>query len=111
MRLRSWITNPLANVSLWASSWPGHFAWAKSSNNVKAAQHDVLMNILRRNATTRYGKQHGFGSIHSPAEFQTRLPLCTYSDLQGLLGDMADGQTNVLTADSLRMFEVSSGSV
>ncbi len=110
MRLRSWVMNPLANLSLWASSWPGHWAWTKSSNNVQAAQQKVLMETLRRNANTRYGKQHGFNYISSPSEFQTRLPLCTYPDLHSLIGDMADGETNVLTADGLRMFEVSSGS-
>ena len=110
MGLPSLITNALANTCLGASCWLGYRKWVKSIGNVQAAQQELLMQILRRHAATRYGIQHGFSSIRSPAEFQSRVPLCTYADLQSWVDSMAAGQRGVLTADQVKMFEVSSGS-
>lgn len=45
-----------------------------------AAQERVLMRLLRRAKRTRFGRDHGFESIRTVAEYQRRVPLRTYQD-------------------------------
>lgn len=43
-----------------------------------AAQEAVLLSLLKRAAGTKFGRDHGFDSIKSVAEFQARVPLRNY---------------------------------
>ncbi len=43
-----------------------------------AAQRTTLTHLLRRAATTRFGRAHGFDTIRSVAEYQARVPLRGY---------------------------------
>ena len=44
-------------------------------------QERVLLDLVRTAAATRFGRDHGFGSIRSVADFQARVPLRTYETL------------------------------
>jgi hypothetical protein len=46
-----------------------------------AVQERTLRWLVRQAAATRFGRDHGFASIRSIAEFQRRVPLRTYEDL------------------------------
>jgi hypothetical protein len=46
-----------------------------------ALQERTLRSLVRQAASTRFGKDHGFASIRSIADFQRRVPLRTYEDL------------------------------
>jgi hypothetical protein len=43
-----------------------------------AAQHDTLLRLVRHAAATRFGRDHGFSSIRSVADYQRRVPLRDY---------------------------------
>jgi hypothetical protein len=45
-----------------------------------AAQEQALFSLLRRAKRTRFGRDHGFESIRTVAEYQRRVPLRTYQD-------------------------------
>ena len=53
-----------------------HLDWQKPSD----VQQNQLMALLRKAASTRFGREHGFASINSVLEFQKRVPLRTYED-------------------------------
>ena len=44
-------------------------------------QRRTLLGLLHKARDTRFGRDHGFGSIRSVEEFQARVPLRTYEDL------------------------------
>ncbi len=73
-------------------------------------QQDYLLNLLRRNADTVYGRKYGFAQIHSYADFAARVPLTVYEDYEPYISDMANGQQRVLTCEQIRLFELTSGS-
>ena len=43
-------------------------------------QEDQLMRLVRRAASTRFGRDHGFSEIRSVADFQRRVPIRRYED-------------------------------
>ena len=46
-----------------------------------AVQRRTLLDLLHKARDTRFGRDHGFGTIRSVEEFQARVPLRTYEDL------------------------------
>src|SRR5918995_1252905 len=46
------------------------------------AQDRLLRQILEANADTEFGRHHGFGGVTSFKEFQERVPISTYEDLE-----------------------------
>jgi len=80
-----------------------------STQDATAAQHAKLMSIVAANRDTVYGRRHGFGSIGSIADFQRNVPVNTYENLAPYVERAADGEPNVLTAESPLMFAMTSG--
>lgn len=84
--------------------------WKRASKNVEAAQTKILKQLLSRNAQTKFGQKHSFETIDSVAAFQKAVPVQSYEDVQLFIDEIAAGASNVLTADSVQRFGVSSGS-
>lgn len=76
----------------------------------QAAQETILKNFIHSNAATHFGRQHGFDKIHSVADFQWRVPKASYEDLSPWIERAMLGEANVLTAESIKIFERTSGS-
>lgn len=81
-----------------------------SSCNVKEVQERYLFSLLEKNADTVYGRKHGFGEIRSYEDFARKVPLTVYEDYEPYISAMAEGKTNVLTAERVKLFELTSGS-
>src|SRR5262245_7445123 len=43
-------------------------------------QEKVLLRLVRRARHTRFGREHDFGRVRSPADYQARVPLREYED-------------------------------
>lgn len=78
--------------------------------NVGRVQQDYLQRLLQKNADTEYGRKYGFSEIRSYADFAERVPLTTYEDYEPYIAEMAAGKEHVLTAEKIRLFELTSGS-
>lgn len=91
---------------LFSKSW-GIFQQATA--DPRSSQQRALMRILRRNQNTVYGRAHGFGEIRSVEEFQRRVPIVTYEDLEPYILRMTRGETNVLVSGSVPYFARTSG--
>lgn len=84
----------------------------RSSRNAVAANRETLMNILRANAEVEFGRRHGFGELATDPtaeRFRQTVPLSTYDDYRPAIARMEQGETDILTADDLLFFAVSSG--
>ena len=93
-------------------------AWLKFSDanrfddatwDPRAAQELKLLELVKRNKDTVYGREHGFGEIATIEDFKSRVPLNTYETLTPYIDRTFGGEANVLTADAPVMFATTSG--
>lgn len=80
-----------------------------ASRDVPAAQQDRLLRILRTNADTLFGKQHGFADIQSVEEYRARVPIHTWDDIAPLVDRMVAGERGVLVAEDVFFYATTSG--
>jgi hypothetical protein len=73
------------------------------------AQEDLLRQILEANADTEFGRRHRFGAIRSFGEFQERVPISAYEDLEPYITAEMQGRPNQLTKDPAVLFTTTSG--
>jgi hypothetical protein len=73
------------------------------------AQDRLLRQILETNAETEFGRRHGFGGITSFRDFQERVPIASYEDLEPYITAEMHGQPNQLTKDPPVLFTTTSG--
>ena len=80
-----------------------------ATRDARATQTELLMDIVRRNAGTEYGKRHGFASVSSVEDYQRQVPLINYEDIKEDVKRVTEGARNVLTAEDPVMFAQTSG--
>jgi hypothetical protein len=93
--------------------------WAKAPRSLRhfnalcrtpgQAQDRLLQEVLRTNADTEFGRRHGFGGITTFEEFQARVPISTYEDLEPYITAEMNGRPNQLTKDPPVLFTTTSG--
>ena len=93
--------------------------WVKAPRSLKhfnalcrtpvQAQDRLLRQILATNADTEFGRRHGFGGITSFEQFQERVPISTYDDLEPYINAEMQGRPNQLTKDPPVLFTTTSG--
>jgi hypothetical protein len=100
----------LAN-SLWlAGCAPEYARFRFAAHRVAQEQEAVLRRILSENADTDFGREHGFSSTFSVAEYQRRVPVRDYSEHLPWIECAMDGASGVLTRDPILLFEPTGGS-
>jgi GH3 auxin-responsive promoter len=85
-------------------------AYARDVKNVAGVQSSLLLRIVQRNRDTWFGRRHCFAGIRSVRDFQNAVPLSDYEDFRAPIGRIADGERNVLTAETVRLLEPTGGS-
>src|SRR5436190_4763983 len=74
-----------------------------------STQEKLLLNLLRRNASAAFGRNHGFESIHTFGEFQRAVPITTYDEVAPYINRQLEGQSAQLTASRPILFATTSG--
>jgi hypothetical protein len=100
----------LANLAWIAANSDGHKRYHAALADPETTQREVLLGLVRRNAGTVFGKLHGFPAIHSVEDFQERVPLARWEDVEPWVERIAAGEPGVLTKARVRILELSSGS-
>ncbi|HSP17667.1 MAG TPA: GH3 auxin-responsive promoter family protein [Thermoanaerobaculia bacterium] len=100
----------LANGAWVASSLPATRAFVAGFDRVAEAQESILLRIVRRNADTSFGREHGFSSIRSIRDYASCVPLRTYEEFVSYVSRIESGEANVLTSSPVDHFEPTSGS-
>ena len=67
--------------------------------DVATTQEQLLLELLQRNADSRFGQQYAFAALRSSADFRERVPLQTWDDVAPWITALVDGEHNALTAD------------
>lgn len=100
----------IANAAWFASCLPEYLGYRRASRRPEAAQQNLLSQYLRRNAATRFGREHSFEKIRDYDDWVGAVPVRRYEDYGDWIARIASGEQNVLTVDNVRLFEPSSGS-
>jgi len=72
-------------------------------------QSELLLNMVRKNADTEYGRRYGFASIKTVADYQKQVPVVTYADIERDMERVVAGEKNIFTAEDPVMFAQTSG--
>ena len=100
----------LANSAWLASCMSEYLRFRKALGRVRTEQEGVLRGILRRNQASAFGRRHGFSAIRTVRDYRRRVPLSDYDDYRARVARIAEGETQVLTCERVRLFEPTSGS-
>jgi hypothetical protein len=73
------------------------------------AQAALLRTLLQREAATVFGREHGFATIRSAAEYARRLPIRDYEAFRPYVDRLVAGEPGVLTSEAPFMFATTSG--
>ena len=82
----------------------------QASLNAPQIGLDTLMNLIRENENTEYGKKYGFRDIHSYADYARRVPFSEYKDYEPYIERMfVFGEKNLITASDVLYYAHTSG--
>lgn len=66
--------------------------------NPMQSQEEFVMRLVRENAKTAYGSEHGFANLRTMADYRRYVPLTTYDDYLPYIERLSNGEKNILTA-------------
>jgi GH3 auxin-responsive promoter len=99
-----------ANSAWFAGCIPEYLRFRRALSRVREEQERVLLQTLRKNQLSEFGRLHRFSSIRTVAEYRQRVPLREYDDYCPYVDRIAHGAPQVLTEERVRLFEPTSGS-
>lgn len=93
----------------WLRARLRHFV--RNAANAREVQHATLLAKIARNANSQFGRDFGFASIRSAADFRARVPVLTYEDHRPYINRVLHGDESALFAPGtrVRMFAMTSG--
>src|SRR2546430_5848369 len=100
----------LANLLWFLYSFGMSRRWKRATREVSGTQAAVLKRILSENADSEFGREHHFAGVNSVELYQHAVPLRSYEEFQPYIERIADGQPQVLTAQRVLQFGLTSGS-
>ena len=99
----------IANRLYMLAAAPERHRFERALRIPAAAQHEVLMRIVLANASTAFGRRHGFLGIRSVADYRARVTVHEYEQLEQDILRTAEGSRRVLTTDPAICFELTGG--
>lgn len=74
-------------------------------------QHELLLKRIARHADSRFGRDHGFHEVRTPADFRRRVPVRGYEGHEPYIQQVREGDTGALFGPGTRvlMFAMTSG--
>lgn len=80
-----------------------------AAENPQAVQTAHLMDILRSNQYSCYGRKYNFAGVTSYEEYAATVPIVTFSELSPYVERMKCGENNILTCEDPVRFNLTSG--
>lgn len=73
------------------------------------AQQAVLFSHIYKSRNTLYGREFGFGDIHSVEDFKNQVPIVSYEDFEPYIERARKGEKDVIWIGNVKWFAKSSG--
>jgi len=99
----------LLNTAWMLKCAPEAWAFARATRCVRQTQSQLLLHTLHGNRDTVFGRAHGFAAIQDVRTYQERVPLANYAAFAESIDRIARGEANVLTRETVRLLEPTSG--
>ncbi len=80
-----------------------------ATQNPQQVQEEKLLDMVRKNAATDYGRRYGFDRITSVKDYQAQVPVITYDDIKSDMERLVTGENGIFTAENPIMFAQTSG--
>jgi hypothetical protein len=93
-------------------AWPIRrrlYAFDRLARTPQAVQETLLKEIIASQADTRFGRDHGFSTIRTVADFRRQAPVAPYEYVQPYIEQVQRGDTRALLSDQVLMFALTSG--
>lgn len=84
--------------------------FVRQTKRTTAVQERFLQSVLLRHQHTEYGRKCGLSDIKTIEQFQAQIPILPYSSYEPYIDRMTKGEPNILTADPVVYFSLTSGS-
>lgn len=84
--------------------------FVRKTRHTLATQERFLRSLLTTHQHTEYGRNYGLSAIKTIEQFQAQIPVLPYSRYEPYIDRIAKGEKNVLTADPVAYFSLTSGS-
>src|SRR5260370_787278 len=85
-------------------------AFDAATHDPRRVQQALLLDLLRYQADTAFGRDHHFHDIRTAEDFRRRVPVAGYDYVEPYLARVRRGETAALLADRhVRMFVLTSG--
>ncbi len=81
----------------------------QKTQQTAAVQKQFLLDLLNDHQNTVFGRQYDFATIKTVDEFRQRVPVLNYSNYHPYMEHIAQGESNVLTADTVTYMNTTSG--
>jgi hypothetical protein len=85
-------------------------AWQDLTYRPREIQNRLLIDIIRRNRATLFGRDHRFDTIGSLTDYRRQVQIGDYERLRPYVERAANGEVNALTREPVLMFTLTSGS-
>ena len=83
--------------------------WLTETSDVRKYQEKTLLKILKRNASTEYGKHYVFSEVKNREQYVNIHPITEYKHFKGYIDRMVAGEEAVLTNDKVIFIALTSG--
>jgi hypothetical protein len=103
------VRGTLVGAGLRLREWTRDARLARAAERPERAQAAALRVLLRRNARTVFGREHGFGGIRTAGEYARAVPLREYEGFRPYVRRILAGEPAVLTAEPVAAFATTSG--
>jgi hypothetical protein len=85
-------------------------AFEQATHFPRACQEELLKRIVRDQADTAFGRDHGFGSIRTVRDFQRQVPVAPYEYVEPYIKRVCNGEYAALLSEpAVHMFALTSG--
>lgn len=81
----------------------------KGCSDVKKTQEELLMDILKRNENTQFGKEHNFADINSPRDYMKKVPIRDFEAHRPYINKIISGESDILFPGRPIAYSMTSG--
>ena len=104
-----WFVNQLMWARMQALRWTHWRPFVNDARHPRETQQRVLLDIVRRNGNTRFGREHGFDKITCYKDFAVAVPVQDYESLRPYLEEQERTGEPALNAEPPVMYAQTSG--
>jgi len=88
---------------------PGYASYITNLKNIEKKQVGKLLELVRKNRDTLFGREHRFDEIKDVDSFRDNVPVRDYEEFEPYIGRILEGEEGVLTREAIILLEPTGG--